>query len=188
MLLFSSDFPHWQFDGDDIMPAGIPEKLHGKIRRDNALATYSRLAAQQRKAHGETRDRSACASFRLAARKLVDIKGRPIAVFNVKGEFFALANRCPHQGGSLCEGTLDRTGRGERARRLSLLAPRRDHPLPVARLGVRRAHRQILVRARRIRARQFPVSVAPGATLVEGPYVAETFPVSIEDDYVVLEA
>jgi len=45
MLLFSSDFPHWQFDGDDIMPAGIPEKLHGKIRRDNALATYSRLNA-----------------------------------------------------------------------------------------------------------------------------------------------
>jgi predicted TIM-barrel fold metal-dependent hydrolase len=44
MLLFSSDFPHWQFDGDDIMPAGIPEKLYGRIRRDNALATYGRLA------------------------------------------------------------------------------------------------------------------------------------------------
>jgi uncharacterized protein len=45
MLLFSSDFPHWQFDGDDIMPAGIPQKLHAKIKRDNALATYPRLAA-----------------------------------------------------------------------------------------------------------------------------------------------
>jgi predicted TIM-barrel fold metal-dependent hydrolase len=44
MLLFSTDFPHWQFDGDDVMPAGIPQKLHGKIRRDNALATYGRLA------------------------------------------------------------------------------------------------------------------------------------------------
>ena len=40
----------------------------------------------------------------------------------------------------------------------------------------------------RVRARQFAVSVAPGATLVEGPYVAETFPVRVEDDYVVLEA
>ena len=40
----------------------------------------------------------------------------------------------------------------------------------------------------RVRARQFTVSVAAGATLVEGPYVAETFPVSIENDYVVLEA
>jgi uncharacterized protein len=46
MLLFSSDFPHWQFDGDDIMPPGIPEKLHGKILRDNALATYERLNAE----------------------------------------------------------------------------------------------------------------------------------------------
>jgi uncharacterized protein len=45
MLLFSSDFPHWQFDGDDIMPVGIPEKSHGKILRDNALATYGRLNA-----------------------------------------------------------------------------------------------------------------------------------------------
>jgi hypothetical protein len=26
------------------MPAGIPKHLHAKIRRDNALATYSRLA------------------------------------------------------------------------------------------------------------------------------------------------
>jgi predicted TIM-barrel fold metal-dependent hydrolase len=44
MLLFSTDFPHWQFDGDDVMPAGIPQRLHGKIRRDNALETYGRLA------------------------------------------------------------------------------------------------------------------------------------------------
>jgi uncharacterized protein len=43
MLLFSTDFPHWQFDGDDIMPAGIPQTLHRRIRRDNALATYGRL-------------------------------------------------------------------------------------------------------------------------------------------------
>jgi hypothetical protein len=44
MLLFSSDFPHWQFDGDEIMPVGIPQRLNTKIRRDNALATYGRLA------------------------------------------------------------------------------------------------------------------------------------------------
>jgi predicted TIM-barrel fold metal-dependent hydrolase len=44
MLLYSSDFPHWQFDGDDAMPAGIPKNLHRKIRLDNALATYGRLA------------------------------------------------------------------------------------------------------------------------------------------------
>jgi nitrite reductase/ring-hydroxylating ferredoxin subunit len=39
-------------------------------------------------------------------RKIVDIEGRSIGVFNVDGEYFALRNRCPHQGGALCEGKL----------------------------------------------------------------------------------
>jgi 3-phenylpropionate/trans-cinnamate dioxygenase ferredoxin subunit len=40
----------------------------------------------------------------------------------------------------------------------------------------------------RVRARNYAVSVEKGATLVEGPYVAETFRVSVENDYVVVEA
>ncbi len=35
--------------------------------------------------------------------------------------------------------------------------------------------------------RQYPVAVAPGGELVKGPYVAETFPVSVEEQYVVVE-
>src|SRR6476659_6377094 len=50
-------------------------------------------------------------------RKLVNVKGRAIAIFNIKGEFFALFNRCPHQGGSLCHGSLtglvESTGPGD---------------------------------------------------------------------------
>ncbi len=42
-LLYASDYPHWQFEGDEIMPKGIPASLHRKIMRDNPLATYSRL-------------------------------------------------------------------------------------------------------------------------------------------------
>jgi 3-phenylpropionate/trans-cinnamate dioxygenase ferredoxin subunit len=37
-------------------------------------------------------------------RKIVDIGGRQVGVFNVNGEYFAVLNRCPHQGGSLCSG------------------------------------------------------------------------------------
>jgi len=43
MLLFSSDYPHWQFDGDERMPKGIPQGLRRKILVDNPLATYDRL-------------------------------------------------------------------------------------------------------------------------------------------------
>jgi nitrite reductase/ring-hydroxylating ferredoxin subunit len=39
-------------------------------------------------------------------RKIVTVAGRSIGIFNVDGDFFALRNRCPHQGGALCEGTL----------------------------------------------------------------------------------
>ena len=37
-------------------------------------------------------------------RKIVEVAGRSIGIFNLGGEFFALRNRCPHQGGPLCEG------------------------------------------------------------------------------------
>ena len=40
------------------------------------------------------------------ARKIVNIGGRSVGVFNIGGEYFALLNRCPHQGGALCEGRL----------------------------------------------------------------------------------
>ncbi len=39
-------------------------------------------------------------------RKIVTVAGRSIGIFNVNGAFFALRNRCPHQGGPLCEGAL----------------------------------------------------------------------------------
>lgn len=40
---------------------------------------------------------------------VVDIEGREIGVFNVDGEYYALPNTCPHQGGPLCEGPVDGT-------------------------------------------------------------------------------
>ena len=43
ILLYASDFPHWQFDGDDALPVGLPESLKGKILVDNPLSTYARL-------------------------------------------------------------------------------------------------------------------------------------------------
>jgi hypothetical protein len=38
--------------------------------------------------------------------KLVTVKGREIGLFNVNGRFHALANRCPHAGGALCQGEI----------------------------------------------------------------------------------
>ena len=38
--------------------------------------------------------------------RLVDVKGRPIALFNVDGNFFAVDNTCTHRGGPLTEGAI----------------------------------------------------------------------------------
>ena len=43
MLLFATDYPHWQFDGDDVVPDGLPQQALRKILTENALATYPRL-------------------------------------------------------------------------------------------------------------------------------------------------
>jgi predicted TIM-barrel fold metal-dependent hydrolase len=43
LFLFSTDYPHWQFDGDAALPPGISDELARKIFSENALATYPRL-------------------------------------------------------------------------------------------------------------------------------------------------
>jgi 3-phenylpropionate/trans-cinnamate dioxygenase ferredoxin subunit len=39
----------------------------------------------------------------------------------------------------------------------------------------------------RIQVRSYPVEVAEGQRVVQGPYVAETVPVSVEEQYVVVD-
>ena len=146
-------------------------------------------------------------------RKIVDVAGRQVGVFNIDGEFFALLNRCPHQGGPLCEGRL--------AGQLEVAAP--GEAFSYTRAGeilrcpwhsweydIRTG--QSWFNPARVRVRAYEVDVAPGdavedaspaaevtaiegsgvrtpgfSDLRKGPYVAETVPVSIENRYVVVE-
>lgn len=43
MLLYASDYPHWQFDGNDVLPAGFDGDLVRHICLDNPRKAYSRL-------------------------------------------------------------------------------------------------------------------------------------------------
>jgi predicted TIM-barrel fold metal-dependent hydrolase len=43
LLLFATDYPHWQFDGEDMLPAGFPEAHIERMMVANPHATYSRL-------------------------------------------------------------------------------------------------------------------------------------------------
>ena len=39
-------------------------------------------------------------------RRIVELEGRSIGVFNVNGTFYALRNSCPHQAAPLCRGSV----------------------------------------------------------------------------------
>jgi uncharacterized protein len=43
MLLFSTDYPHWQYDGENALPEGLDAGLARKIVAENPLRTYVRL-------------------------------------------------------------------------------------------------------------------------------------------------
>ena len=40
-------------------------------------------------------------------RRVVDVDGIDVAVFNLDGEFFAVRDVCPHDGGDLAKGELE---------------------------------------------------------------------------------
>ena len=119
--------------------------------------------------------------------KIVEVAGRSIGIFNVKGEFYALINRCPHEGAPLCIGfvlgrfTADRPGEYRLERQGEMLrCPWHGWEFDI-KTGQSWCHPES------VKARTYSVEVVPGAALAKGPFVAETVPVAVEQNYVVLE-
>jgi nitrite reductase/ring-hydroxylating ferredoxin subunit len=141
-------------------------------------------------------------------RKIVEIGGRSIGVFNVDGEFFALRNRCPHQGGPLCLGRLSPWAVASAPGQVRMEGPPRLVACPWHGWEYDLETGQSFMGPGETRVKAYDVSVARGDTLDDvrqaeqdvrvpaaaraagrepGPYVAETFPVYVEQDYVVVE-
>ena len=49
------------------------------------------------------------ADLRADGCRIVDINGRAVGVISVDAEFFAIHDRCPHMGASMCQGTVSGT-------------------------------------------------------------------------------
>ena len=121
------------------------------------------------------------------SRKIVAAGGREIGVFNLGGTFYALLNRCPHQGGKLCQGTLTGLVTSKEPGRFDYSRPGEMLKCPWHGWEFDIRTGQSWCEPAKTFVRSYPVSVEPGVALVEGPYVAETFPVRVEEDYVVLD-
>jgi 3-phenylpropionate/trans-cinnamate dioxygenase ferredoxin subunit len=131
-------------------------------------------------------------------RKIVDVAGRSIGVFNLGGEFFALRNRCPHQGGALCEGRLWGVLRAERPGEFEYEPSREILTCPWHGWEFHVRTGQSWCAPARLAVRSYEVSVVAGSELevdprapvpgrVKGPYTAETYPVSLEGEYLVVD-
>ncbi len=135
-------------------------------------------------------------------RRIIQAGSRSIGVFRVGDRFYGIRNRCPHQGGPLCRGHLldDAVADGPGRPRLSENPTRVACPWHGWEYDLETG--QSFMGAGQAGVRSYGVAVqAGGALLAEiedmgsgetelrpGPYVAETFEVHVQDDYVVLEA
>lgn len=121
-------------------------------------------------------------------RKVVEAAGKRIVVFNLDGEFFALLDRCPHQGSALSGGILCGLTQSEEPGqyRFSRAGEFIRCPWHQWEFDIRTG--KSWFDPRRTKVRPFPAEVAEGSDLIEGPYTAETIPVRVEEAYVVVEA
>lgn len=133
--------------------------------------------------------------FPADAQRLVHVAGRDIAVFNVGGTLYALRNRCPHQGGPLSSGTvvggLESAGPGDyryRSDRKFVKCAWHSWEFDLA-----TGHSRCDPKRQRVRA--YPISVERGDSLIQSSppeggvpeaLFAEVYPVTVEDDYVVV--
>jgi nitrite reductase/ring-hydroxylating ferredoxin subunit len=151
--------------------------------------------------------------FRNGDRKIIDVNGKSIGVFRVDDQFYAVRNRCPHQWGPLCLGDFApramSSGPGDvhldsgppliacpwhgweydLATGQSFMGPGRGNMAALS-------YDVSVLPGSELTAREegggAPGSEAPGAGpwaggRQPGPYVAETMPVSVEQDYVVVD-
>ena len=121
------------------------------------------------------------------SRKRVTIAGRDIALFNVGGEFFALGDKCPHESGSLCAGAIIGLAEADEPGRYRLS---RDGEFVKCswhgwEFDIRTG--QSWCDPTHTRVRSYDASVEAGERLVKGPYVADTYPVRVEQNYVVID-
>ena len=119
--------------------------------------------------------------------KIVTVAGREIGVYNVHGEYYALINRCPHEGAALCLGPIMGRFESSRPGEYSLTHEGEMLRCPWHGWEFDIKTGQSWCHPESVKARTYKVEVVAGETLAKGPFVAETVPVTIERNYVVVE-
>lgn len=146
-------------------------------------------------------------------RMTVQIAGRLVVIFRQKGRFYGLLNRCPHRGADLCKGRFMANITSETVGEYVFHGEDRLLACPWHGWEFDITTGQSFFDPQGVRARPYPVEVASGDDVITelesgqasytpaefaaasgasgdgmqpGPYQAETYDVSVEDDYIVV--
>jgi 3-phenylpropionate/trans-cinnamate dioxygenase ferredoxin subunit len=149
-------------------------------------------------------------------RRIVRARGRSYGIFNIGGSFHALLNHCPHQGGALCKGPLQTFVEADAPGRVRFDSSQAFVQCPWHGWEFDVRTGRSYADPARMRVRGYPVEVRSAGVLADdsgenelgrmeqeptvaggvhntvvsgmapGPFQAETVPVLVEADYVVL--
>jgi nitrite reductase/ring-hydroxylating ferredoxin subunit len=126
-------------------------------------------------------------------RKIVTVEGRSIGIFNIEGKWFALRNRCPHQGAPLCSGRLWGLVEGDVPGDFRYDPRRRVVSCPWHGWEFDVMTGRSVCEPVRLRARSYDVEVRPGRDITEQESAdrevvsVDTFYLEEEGEYLVLD-
>ena len=115
--------------------------------------------------------------------RIVEAEKRSIGIFNIRGAFYALRNTCPHKGAPLCRGII--TGLVVSDEPLQMQMTRAGEILRCPWHGWEFdiTTGRSVYNPHRMRVRTFDIAVEQMAA--DDPSV-ETYPVQVEEEYIVL--
>lgn len=129
----------------------------------------------------------------VGARKIIEVNGRSIGVFNIHGTYHALRNSCPHQLAPLCRGHITGTTLPSQPGEYNWDRDGEIIRCPWHGWEFDLITGRSIFNPHKMRVKTYEVTVERGSELVqqqispdeEDPAV-ETFPVTIEDELVIL--
>jgi nitrite reductase (NADH) small subunit len=124
--------------------------------------------------------------FPPGTRRIMEVGGRSIGVFNIEGTFHALRNSCPHQGAPLCLGVVSGTTIASRPYEYVYGRDNEIVKCPWHGWEFEISSGRSIFNPHKVRVRTYEVRVESEVE-EEDPSV-ETFPVRVEDGLVILIA
>jgi 3-phenylpropionate/trans-cinnamate dioxygenase ferredoxin subunit len=125
--------------------------------------------------------------FPVGTRRIVEVDGVSIGVFNVHGSFYALRSSCPHQGAPLCLGRVVGTNVASRPFELSYAREGEIIKCPWHGWEFDIITGRSVFNPHKVRVPTYDVTVEPAEPEDDDPSIP-TYPVTVEDGLVILHA